>query len=74
MAYHGDLLCSPLLFSLVLIVYALMCAHKILRALLLVSPTILTIAQGTRAPSHRVGKYCWCIKTPAAEASENFGT
>ena len=51
-----------------------MCAHKILRALLLVSPTILTIAQGTRAPSHRVGKYCWCIKTPAAEASENVGT
>ena len=66
---------SPLLFSLVLIVlYARIYAHKILRALLLVSPTILTIAQGTRAPSHRVGKYCWCIKTPAAEASENFGT
>lgn len=37
---------SPLFFSLVLIVlYALIYAHKILRALLLLSPTILTIAQ-----------------------------
>ena len=65
---------SPLLFSLVLkVLYARIYAHKILRALLLVSPTILTIAQEYRAPSHREGKYCWCIKTPAAEASENVG-